>query len=277
MVKTIGIIGFGNMGCAIAKEVKSKYQIWVFDKDSSKTSGLSEINVTENITDLVNQVDVILLAIKPQDFDIVLENIKDYVQPKLIISIAAGINTEYIEKVLGDVRVVRVMPNIGVKIGKSVTCLCKGRFASNDDLSFAEELFNYLGTTRKIEEKMMDSSTAISGSGPAYIYDDMELSPIDPFNIPEQKKQDYIRRLAEAAQSLGFNSEDAMFLAINTINMSIDLIKKTKMLPSELKKQVTSKGGTTEAALEVLHKGGSWEEAAKVALKRAEELSKGVD
>lgn len=272
--KTIGIIGFGNMGSAIAEQLKSKYQICVFDKDKNKTKNILDLQVVKDNADLVNRVDTVILAVKPQDVDGVLKEIKSNVKDKLIISIAAGISTEYIEKRLGQVRIIRAMPNIGIKIGESVTCLCRGVFVTESDLDFAKELFYYLGIDKEIEEKLMNAATAISGSGPAYIFDFIESNLIDPNNIAQHLKQDIIKRLAQAAESIGFNHEDAIFLAVNTTNTSINLIKKTKISPAELKKQVTSKGGTTEAALEALHKGGSWEEVAKAALKRAEELSR---
>lgn len=272
--KTIGIIGYGNMGRAIAERIKLEYQILIFDKDRNKIKNLSGIEVAQDAIDLINKADILILSIKPQDFDSLLKEIKNYVKSKLIISIAAGITTAYLEKRLGDVRVVRTMPNMGARIGKSVTCLCKGAFATDEDLALAEELFSFLGITKVIEEEKINAATAISGSGPAYIFEFIESNSIDPNNISKQTKQDIIKRLAEAAQGVGFNSEDAMFLAVNTTTSSIDLIKKTKMSPAELKKQIVSPGGTTEAALEVLRHGGSWKDAAQTALKRAEELSK---
>lgn len=271
--KTIGIIGFGNMGQAIAERLKSQYKIVVFDKDKNKIRNLKGINTANNNLDLLNKVDTLILAVKPQDFDVVLREIKPQVKDKLVISIAAGIETAYIEKVLGNTRVIRAMPNIGAKIGESVTCLSKGRFANDDDSRFTQELFYCLGVTKAIEEKLMNSATAISGSGPAYIFDFLEANSIDPGNIPDHTKHDIIRRLGNAAISVGFNREDAMFLAANITNSSVSLAKKTKISLVELKKQVTSKGGTTEAALEILHKGGSWEEAAGAAVRRAEQLS----
>lgn len=272
--KKIGIIGYGNMGSAMVKRLKSKYQIYVFDKDENKTNNLAKIKVADSIVDLVKTVDTVILAVKPQDIAEVLNEIKDHAKDKLIISIAAGKPCEYIEKCLGRVKIIRAMPNIGVKIGKSETCLCSGRFTDAGDLNFAQKLFDYVGKTWKIEERMMDSATAISGSGPAYIYYDIELNKIDPYNIPEEKKQDYIKRLTKAAEKLGFKPTDAIDLATSTTATSLSLISVTKMPPSELKRQITSKGGTTEAALEILQKNGTWEEAAQAAKRRAEELSK---
>lgn len=270
----VGIIGCGNMGRAIAEGLKEDYRICVFDKDRSKTRGLSGIAVADNIIDLLRQTQALILAVKPQDFGLLLKEIKDYAKGKLVISIAAGINTAGIENVLENARVIRAMPNIGMRIRESVTCLSKGSSAGGGDLELAGELFSCLGKTREIKEALMNAATAIVGSGPAYIYDDLESGAAGPLSIPEQEKQGYIRRLAEAAVSVGFSPEEAMFLAAQTTETSINLIKRAKLAPEELKRQIASKGGTTQAALEVLHKGGSWKEAAQAAVKRAEELSK---
>jgi pyrroline-5-carboxylate reductase len=193
----------------------------------------------------------------------------------LIISIAAGISTAHIEKILGNIRVVRAMPNLGVKIRESVTCICKGIFASEADRGFADELFGRVGVTRVIEESMMDAATAISGSGPGYIFDYLDKEHIETLHIPEHTRHVLRMRLEKAAEEVGFSHDDAVFLAVNTANAAMNIISKAKLSPAELRSQVASKGGTTEAGLAVLNKGGTWEEAAQAALKRARELAKG--
>lgn len=270
----IGIIGVGNMGLAIAERIKSRYRLFVFDKEQGKTDKLIDACVCRGIRDLVRETNVIILAVKPQDFGAVLSEIKDNAQAKLIISIAAGIETQYIEKMLGKVRVIRAMPNIAAKIGKAETVLCKGKNSKEKDLNFAIGLFNCIGETLVMNEDKLNAAAAISGSGPAYIYYDMQKNNIDPTNITEEKKQEYSKRLKKAAQRLGIDSSAAMLLAISTTNASIDLISAMGIPLEELRMQITSKGGITEAALQVLAKGDSWEEAALAAKKRAEELSK---
>lgn len=274
MEKNIGIIGFGNMGQAIAERIKAKYKVWVFDKDKNKTHRLKDISIADSCIDLVNKVEVIILAVKPQDFDAVLSEIKSVIKDKLVISIAAGITTRYIENFLGEAKVIRVMPNIGVKIGKAESSLCKGKKAKGEDLGFAKGLFNCIGKTWVMKEEMINAATAISGSGPAYIYYDMEVNKIDPLSVPEGMKEEYIKRLKEAAKEVGFDSQVAMDLAVSTTGSSLQLAAITGISPAELKKQVTSKGGTTEAALKVLAEGASWAKAAQAAVKRAQELSK---
>jgi pyrroline-5-carboxylate reductase len=270
----IGIIGYGNMGSAIAGRIKSKYRVLVFDKDRTKTKDLKGIELTSSAQELVENTDVIILAVKPQDFDALLGEIKEYIKGKLVISIAAGIETEYIENTLRDAGVVRAMPNLGAKIGESVTCISRGRLATEKDLTFAEELFNCLGKTRKIEEEKMNAVTAVSGSGPGYIFYFMEVNSLDPVSMTAEVKNDIIEHLERAALGVGFSPEEAKFLAVSTTGSSIRLATMTNIPPAELKKQVASQGGTTEAGLKVLESGGSWEEAAQSALRRAEELSK---
>lgn len=272
--KAIGIIGFGNMGSAIAERIKTKYQVSVFDKDKEKTKGLSGIKIESSVVDLANEADVIILAVKPQDFSLVLEEIKDLAKDKLVISIAAGITIGYIEKVLGEVRVVRVMPNIGAKIGKAESVLCKGERATEQDLSYSKELFNNIGEIWVMEENMINAATAISGSGPAYIFNDMEIRQIDPHNVPKELEQEYIKRLKEAAERVGFDSKIAFDLAVSTTATSLSLSATAGISLSKLRQLITSEGGTTEAALKIICEKGDWSDAALAAKKHAEKLSK---
>ena len=271
MKKKIGIIGFGNMGSAIGERLKEKYQIYAFDKDRNKTQNLSDINIVDNVIALVNIAETVILAVKPQDVDSVLGQIKGYVQDKLIVSIAAGIPTGYIEKRLNEAKVVRVMPNLPAKIGAGISCLCRGRLAEEGDLNFVEQLFKNLGETLIVNADMMNAATAISGSGPGFFYDMIEgktIKEIKDFAIS------FATALTDSAESLGFTSKIARSIAKATTEGSIGYLEKTKLSPAEAKKQVVSKGGTTEAGLEILRRGNSLEEAVKAAKKRAEELSK---
>ena len=276
-MRNLGIIGFGNMGSCLAKMLKSrKYKIWIFDKDKNKIGKPSGLGVAKSNMDLVKRVDVLILAVKPQDFESILKEIKRYSKGKLIISIAAGITIGYIEKYLGKVRVIRTMPNMPAKIGRGITCLCKGKFATDEDLDLTRQFFSKVGETLILGEDRMDMATAISGSGPGYCYDLMQDQEVDidsPYAI-EKFKDGFILLLAGAAVSIGFTPHYAMTLAKATAFGSIELLSETKLSPEELKKQITSKGGTTEAALEVLHRGESLEKAVRAALDRARELSK---
>jgi len=263
------------MGSAIAESIKSKYQVFAFDKDKEKTRELSGIEVSYSILELIKNVDVIILAIKPQDFEDLLNEIKPNIRGKLIISIAAGIKTVYIEKVLNQIRVVRVMPNIAAKIGDAESAIAKGYSAGDADLYFTQKVFNCLGKTWIMNEDMIDAATAISGSGPAYIFYDMEKRGINPLNTPQEIIDDYASRLMDAALKVGFSSAEAQGLSWSTTNSTIHLAKVSGIPVGELRRRVTSPGGTTEAALNVLDNNGSWVDAALAAQKRAKELSRG--
>ncbi|MFH1441252.1 MAG: pyrroline-5-carboxylate reductase [Candidatus Omnitrophota bacterium] len=270
-LKNIGIIGFGNMGQAIAGQLKDDYKIFVFDKDLIKLQKSAGVNISASPRQVLDSVSVVILAVKPQDFAVVLNEIKDNVNNKLIVSIAAGITTDYIEKILGVVSVIRVMPNMPVRVNAGISCLCSGKFASEEDLDFVENLFDYLGETLRIEENMMNAATAVSGSGPGFFYELIEGRDIK--GIKQYAQKEFILSLISAAEDSGFNLEQARILAENTAKGSIAVLEKIKISPAELKNQVVSKGGTTEAGLKVLRGGGSLGEAVKAAIKRAEELS----
>lgn len=281
--RTIGIIGYGNMGSAISERLKKYYRINVFDKDTAKTKGLSGVEVADTIQELVAGSDVVILAVKPQDFDTVLGEIKGGVKNKLIVSIAAGITSVYIEKKLGSVKVVRVMPNLPAKLGVGMICLSAGKRAKPRDLSFVKTLFKRIGKTMIIPEKMMNEDTGISGSGPGYYY---QFCPAKTYNWPGSlikfEKEYFIPSLSVSAQAVGFSRYQADFLSVATAEGSRALLLRSGLSPETLRKQVTSKKGTTEAALKVFQKAGSrrpdkkvWIKAVKAAVKRAKELSRG--
>ncbi len=262
------------MGSAIAERIKSKYRVFIFDKDKEKIKNLRNIQIVENPISLVESSDVVILAVKPQDFDVVLNEIKDCVKGQLIISIAAGITTRYIEKILGKVRVIRVMPNLPAMIGEGANCLCRGSLAADKDMDIALKLFKFLGTTFIFDESWMNTVTAVSGSGPGYVYDFLEREKLDYRHIPEEKIRSFSIDFKEAAELAGLNKKDASKLVDVTIRGSLATLSATDAIPATLRDKVASKGGTTEAGLNVLHDGGSLAEAIKRAVERAKELSK---
>jgi len=277
MKKNIGIIGFGNMGSALAGYIKQDYRVSCFDKDSAKLEKLSGIKVFSCIPDLVKNSDVVMLAVKPQDFKELLEQIKPAASAdKLFISIAAGITTSFIEQNLGVVRAVRAMPNLAAKVGAGMTGICKGKFATEEDLDLAEELFDYAGETLRVKEELIDAVTAVSGTGPAYVANFLNNNSLSAGNVPDKKKAEFLALFEEAASAVGFDPESARLLITVTFVGALEFLERTKISPEELIKQVSSKGGTTEAAFKVLNQGGSLKEAVLAARKRSQELSKEV-
>lgn len=260
------------MGSAIAERIKSKYEVFVFEKDAAKTKGLTGIKIASGIPQLLKQSQAIILAIKPQDFEEVMAEIKDEAQDKLVISIAAGITTGYIEKVLGRVRVVRVMPNLAVEIGKSTTSICKGAFATYNDIKFVLKLFKYLGIVFVLSEDMMDAATAIAGSGPGFLCDLIQGMPKAEWK--NYSLEHFIPEFSLAAENVGFDKKQAGLFAVSTTMGTLATVEALGITPEELKAKITSKGGTTQAGLEALHNTGSLIEAAKAAVWRSKELSK---
>jgi pyrroline-5-carboxylate reductase len=176
---------------------------------------------------------------------------------KLVVSILAGIPTRYLEQKLGEIPVVRVMPNIGIKVGAGMSFYSPGRFVRQTELKMVSRLFANLGEVAEIAEKKMDLITAISGSGPAYFFLLMEI-------------------LAEYAQKSGISKRDSAKMAQQIALSSALLAKNESATARQLRAAVTSKGGTTEAAILVLEKTGirkMFGSALKAARNRARELS----
>ena len=271
MEKKVGIIGFGNMGSVIANRAKSRHEIIVFDKDGTKTADLKELEVAADLADLMNKSKAVILAVKPQDIEAVLGEIKQHFASQMIISIAAGIPTGYIERHLGRAHVIRAMPNMPAEIGEGISCLSKGKFSDDKDLDLAWHILSCIGEVLILsDEKMMDAATAISGSGPAYFCYFIK----DKSNI-EIKKNEFIRQLSEAAMGIDFDKNTAQRLSRVTVKGTVSLLRELNLSCEDIIRKVASKGGTTEAALAVLGRSGSLERAVRAALKRAKELSKG--
>ena len=270
--KTIGIIGFGNMGSAIAEQIKSSYTVSVFDKDKNKTQDVCGLKVAENIQELVKSNEVVILAVKPQDVDSVLEEIKP-IKIRSLISIAAGISTSYLKKRLGEVRVVRAMPNLPIKVGKGVICIAEDTLEPEDRLLSVIGAYDSLGRIFYIQEKMMNAATAVSGSGPGFFFVLVESIPAG--ERERFAKEIFAPSLSAAAQAVGFDKEMAQEISIETALGSLALLEKSGLSLEALCARVTSKGGTTEAGLKKLQ--GNIEylsEAVEAAKERAEELSK---
>jgi len=268
----IGIIGCGNMGEAILEKVlmHKDFSLFVCEKRTSVVNRLEKrfcafkkrIRFLD-IPKLVSFSDVIIIAVKPQDIEIVLnqisENIKLFKKSVLIISIAAGIKISYLEKILGkNTRIIRLMPNIGIKIGEAVIALKCNRYCSSYDLKTAYKIFADLGKIFEIKnESLMDAITAISGSGPAYVAYIVEA-------------------ILKIANSLGLSKELSKQLIFQTFIGTIKLLKENNFDTQDLISKVASKKGTTQKALDVFEKyklDRIIQKAIFSAFKRAKQLS----
>lgn len=203
--------------------------------------------------------DIIVLAVKPQKMSAVLAEIKTAVSKRqLIISIAAGVTTGRIEsEVGGQPRVVRVMPNTPALVGAGAAALSGGRHVTEEDLRTAETVLGAVGITVRVDEKDLDAVTALSGSGPAYV-----------FHVAEA--------MIQAGIEAGLAEEVAKKLAIQTVSGAAQLLAQSGEAPEVLRRKVTSPGGTTEAALKVMtdrQVAKIFSEAIQAAARRSRELS----
>ncbi|MDD5348080.1 MAG: pyrroline-5-carboxylate reductase [Candidatus Omnitrophica bacterium] len=272
MALTIGVLGCGNMGSAIAERLKERYRIFVFDKDSAKTSRCAGMTVTADLGQVFEAASTVVLAVKPQDFEKLLNEACGFVSSHLLVSIAAGISTGFIESRLGKGRVVRVMPNLAVTVGAGISCIAKGSRSTTIDVSFVQGLFNRLGKTLVIEERLMNQATAVSGSGPGFFFDLVRAKPQDQWDA--FAKSEFMPALQDAGSKVGFGLANAKFLAEATTTGSLAVLKETHTSPDILRIRVASRGGTTEAGLKVLRGDIKNLDAAVLAAKqRADELS----
>jgi pyrroline-5-carboxylate reductase len=207
--------------------------------------------------------EVLVLMAKPQDIEVLLEQIRLHVGPQdLVISFAAGIRTSFVEKHLPDeVPVVRVMSNVPVMVDEAMSVISAGAVATESHLEIAEELLGYVGKVLRLKEQHLDAVTATSGSGPAYF-----------FLLAEA--------MIEACILLGLSRDVATELIIQTMLGSAKMLRDTGKHPVELREMVTSPGGTTIAAIRHLEEAGvraAFLNAIDAARQRSLELAQGGD
>ena len=262
----IVFVGAGNMAEAIVsgllkEKLYSPEEVFMTDISEERLTQLfSKYGVSTSSYNpiAVAQGDVVVLSVKPQVFPEVWDEIKDELKPNaLVVSIMAGIPTAKIEG--GEsIRVVRVMPNTPALIGEGAAGIAAGKYATDEDLRLVEKIMASVGFARVVPEQDLDAVTALSGSGPAYLFYLLE-------------------GMLEAAEKMGLSSDIARELAIQTVTGAAELVKETGESPEALRQKVTSKGGTTAAAIETLDAHGVKEaivEALLAAQARSQELSR---
>ncbi len=255
----IAIIGGGNMGEALIKGLAGG-RVFVCEADAARAAYLKkkyDVVITP-AAEAIAAAGIIIFAVKPQDMGDALANVGN-IGNKLFISIAAGLTTGFFEKSLGGrPKVVRSMPNMPALIGEGITGLSAGKYAKSTDLKTAQKILGTLGDTVIVKESMLDAVTAVSGSGPAYVFL-------------------FVEQWIAAAKALGFKEAEARALVYKTLTGSAHLLEKSQFDAGTLRTKVTSKGGTTQAALEVFAKakfGQTVKQALLAAKKRAKELSR---
>ncbi len=265
-VRSIAFIGGGNMAEAILRGLLREGTdpgICIAEISPDRRGQLAaqfpNVRVVAEAAEAVRGSEVVILATKPQQAAGVLELLAPHItQEQLVISIMAGIPTAKIESHLGaGCRVVRTMPNTPALIGAGASAVSPGRKASAADLDLALQIFSLVGIAVPVEEKLMDAVTGLSGSGPAYVFT-------------------FIEALADAGVKNGLSREIAARLAAQTVLGAARMVVETGEHPALLKEKVTSPGGTTIAALQVLENGcfrGVVMEAVEAACLRSKELA----
>jgi pyrroline-5-carboxylate reductase len=247
MNKELTIIGAGNMGQAVARGLIEQKVIHSSNLTlaNPRLTKLSEfrnlgVNLESDNSIAVKDTETLILAIKPQIMTDVLSQIRNAVtEDQLVISLAAGISLNTVRRELFDQQaVVRVMPNLGAQIGQSMSVWVKNEFVSTNNIQKVKNILSAIGKEVEVDtEDEIDKATAISGSGPAYVFYLLET-------------------LEDSARKLGFSDEVAKTLARQTLLGSTEVIARSDKSAKELREHVTSKGGTTEAAFKEFKRRG---------------------
>jgi len=261
----IGFIGGGNMAEALIKGMTAEgmKDIFVSEPRAERRQELEKtygVQASQSNLEVAAACSIIILAIKPQNMEAVLEEIAEVIDDtKTVVSIAAGITLSYLQSRLKTNKIIRVMPNTPALIqeGMSVYSLCE--CFTGSDVNIVKSILMSIGRVIALPERLMDAVTAVSGSGPAFI-------------------ALFVEAMVEAGEKLGLNRNDATELAVQTVLGTAKLLD-TGMSPEKLRQMVTSPGGTTAAGLKVFEEKGLKPvifEALLAAKNRAEELGKKV-
>ena len=261
------IIGGGNMGLTFAKSflkthIVSEENMLILEKSMKKAEELRKLNigvVYGEPGNYIKDADLIILAVKPQDTSALFSVIKPFIDPQqVILSIMAGVKIETISRQLENKKIIRAMPNLPAQIGVGMTVFTSSASVTRIELVTVQNLFNSTGKSiYREDEDMIDAATAISGSGPAYIFY-------------------FMQSLILAAKDMGFTQAESELLTYQTFRGAIDLFNKFDFSCEEWIAKVSSKGGTTEAAFVKMNSqdvSSQFQAAIHQALHRAKELS----
>ncbi|MBO3769749.1 MAG: pyrroline-5-carboxylate reductase [Thermoproteota archaeon] len=260
-MKTIGVIGIGKMGGTIVRNIvkTGEYKVIVSDVDLEKriTAESYGAEFFESNKDVAKNSDIIILAVKPKEVPIVLREIRDFADGKIIVSIAAAVKLKYMEKIIPNARFIRIMPNILIEVGEAFIAVSPGSKADEKDVEIVSKLFKTMGEVQRVSEELMDEITGFSGSGPAYVFVLMDA-------------------LADAGVKIGLPKDLSLRIAAKMMLGSAKMVLEGKGKPVELKDMVATPGGTTIMGLYELEKGGlraTLMNAVEAAVRRAREIS----
>ncbi len=260
------IIGGGNMGLTYAQSflrshITSREQMMILEKSPERAAELAQKEIGTVYSDpgaCIPGADLVILAVKPQDAPVLFGQIRKYIDPQQVfLSIMAGTRLATITESLGAEKVIRAMPNLPAQIGQGMTVFTSSEAVTRIELVTVQNLLNTTGKTVYVEkEAAIDAATAISGSGPAYVWF-------------------YMNALSRAAEDMGFTQSEAELLVSQTFLGAIELFLASSLTFQEWIRRVSSRGGTTEAAMATYQVNGLHDrliEGARAALRRAEEL-----
>jgi pyrroline-5-carboxylate reductase len=243
----IAIIGGGNLGAAIAEGlIKSKFiaasKITVTKRNLDPILHLKSLgaHITSNNAEAIQKSEVIIVALKPYNVREILEELKNNFDPRkhIIISVVTGVYLKELAAIVGDVPIFRAMPNTAIAIQESVTCLCQ-QGTTKEQVNYVTELFDQLGITIPIDEKLMDAATVLGACGIAYALR-------------------FIRAATQGGIEIGFDAKTANLIAAQTVKGSAELLLKLNRHPEEeIDKVTTPKGCTIVGLNEMEHQGFS--------------------
>lgn len=262
------IIGGGNMGKTFAQsflnaKVLKKEEIHILDKDPLKIDLLSRFQLGKihgKAGEYIREMSLIILAVKPQDTNSLYDQIKPFVGPhQMVLTIMAGVTMDTISRELGTDRIIRAMPNLPAQIGVGMTVFCASEDFPDKELRRVHQLLGTTGQAIQVErEDMLNAATAVSGSGPAYVFYFMDA-------------------MMQSAMKMGFTFAEASQLVEQTILGTSYLYKRSNLSCEQWIEKVASRGGTTEAAIDVFNDLGlkdNVDAGMQRALERSRELSK---
>ena len=266
-IMTFGFLGFGKMASALvqgmlqADACKPEHILVVNRHPEIIEKEVQEygLQLSPSPKTLVQQADTIVLGTKPADSVQLLREVRQFLDGKLLISVAAGITLQALQDAAGHrTRVIRAMPNTPSLVKKGATAYALGDHATAGDAEIADRMFAAVGLVFRVRENALDAVTGLSGSGPAYVFT-------------------FIEALADGGVMMGLPREIAAALAIQTVLGSAQMIRETNLHPAELREMVASPGGTTMAGIEILESRGlrfTIMSAVRAAAERARELGR---
>jgi pyrroline-5-carboxylate reductase len=240
----IAIIGAGSMAEAlisgmIANEFIINSHIWVTNRSNQmRLTYLKkkyQVSTTYDVEELLTGCDMVILAMKPKDTGSALVHLKTHLtNHTLLVSVLAGVSIQTIEELSTiELAIVRAMPNTSATVGKSATALAYNKNTTTEQIQLVENMFKTIGLTKIIEEEQLDAVTGLSGSGPAYFYYLVEA-------------------MEKSAMEIGLDSGLAKELIVQTLLGTAEMLRQSEKPARELRQEVTSPGGTTEAGIRIL-------------------------